>query len=124
MSTASRPRPAAKTAAKRPDDQPFDFNLDTAQPDHELTAFIFHWKGRRWEMQHLESLDVWGLLEAADGGDISAMTGAFRHALGDRWDDFRKNKLRQWELKALFRAYRQHCRINADGSPMDTPADA
>lgn len=112
----STTRTTAKTAAKRPDDQPFDFNLDAAEPPRDLPAFTFHWKGRRWTMLHIEELDVWDLAEAADKGDISAMTAAFRLALGKDWEKFREARFPQWRFKALFRAYREHCGVNNDGT--------
>lgn len=117
MSTS---RPAAKkTAAHRLDDQPFDFNLDAAEPSRELKPFVFNWKQRRWEMKHLEELDVWGVVEAADGGEIAAVTGVFRLALDEQWQEFRKIHFPQWRFRALFRAYRQHCGYNVDGTPVD-----
>lgn len=117
MSTTNTRARAANT--KRPDDQPFDFNLDAAEPPRELTPFVFHAGDRRWTMLHLEELDVWELVEAADGGDIAAMTGAFRLALDKQWADFRKMRLPQWKFKRLFREYRVHCGINPDGTSVD-----
>lgn len=119
MSTTSRQRPAAKTAAKRPDDKPFDFNLDAATPPRDLQPFVFTWKNRRWTMQHIEELDVWDLSEAIDKGEIAAMTTALRLALGKDWEAFRNTKFPQWRFKALFREYRQHCGYNADGTSVD-----
>lgn len=98
-----------RTATKPTDSEPFDFNLDAVKAEVDLAPFRIHWGGRRFEMQHLEALDIWGLLEAAEGGDSAAMVGAFREALGDQWEDFRKIKLPQYKLKALFTAYREHC---------------
>lgn len=105
-----------KAPAKAADDKPFDFNLDTVKAEAELTPFRFHWDGRRWAMQHLEALDVWELMEAAEGGSTGAMVGCFREALGDEWDDFRAIKLPQYKLKALFTAYREHCGFEAGES--------
>ncbi|MDG9703819.1 hypothetical protein [Streptomyces sp. DH37] len=120
----SAPRAASASKARRPDDSPFDFNLDAAQPPRELKPFVFQWKDRRWTMQHLEELDVWGLVEAAEGGDVAAMTGAFRLALGPKdWEEFHASRFPQWRFKALFRAYRQHCGINIDGTPVDGRED-
>jgi hypothetical protein len=102
MTTRTAPR---KTA----DDQPFDFNLDAVKAEADLSPFRFHFSGRRWEMQHLEALDVWDLMEAAEKGEIGAMLGAFKAALRDDFDDFRKVALPQYKLKALFAAYREHC---------------
>ncbi|MEW2578341.1 hypothetical protein [Streptomyces syringium] len=99
----------ARTATRTTDDQPFDFNLDAVKAETELTPFRVHFDGRRWEMQHLEALDVWELMEAAEKGEAGAMLGAFRSALGDQYEDFRKIKLPQYKLKALFNAYRNHC---------------
>lgn len=100
----------ARTAtSKTPDDQPIDFNLDAVQSETELRPFRVHFDGRRWSFEHMEALDVWDLVEAAEGGEVSAMTGVFRISLGDQWDAFRKVKFPQYKMKALFNAYREHC---------------
>ncbi|KMS71762.1 hypothetical protein ACH49_24365 [Streptomyces leeuwenhoekii] len=98
-----------RTAPKPTDSEPFDFNLDAVQAEADLRPFRVHWGGRRFEMQHLEALDIWELMEAAEKGEAGAMVGAFREALGDQWDDFRAIRLPQFKLKALFDAYRKHC---------------
>lgn len=102
-----------RTATKRSaDDQPFDFNLDAVQAEVDLTPWRVHWGGRRWEFAHMEDLNVWGLIEAAEGGDIAATVGVFKAALGEKdWEDFRKIRLPQYKLKALFDAYKQHCGV-------------
>ncbi|MFV8127545.1 hypothetical protein [Streptomyces syringium] len=98
---------ASRTATQ--DDQPFDFNLDAVQAEVDLTPWRVHWGGRRWVFEHMQALDVWALMEAAEGGDVTAMTGIFRAALGDeQWAEFRKIKLPQYKLKALFDGYRRH----------------
>ncbi|MFJ7963128.1 hypothetical protein [Streptomyces sp. NPDC096324] len=98
--------------SKAPDDKPFDFNLDAVQAEVDLTPWRVHWDGRRWEFAHLQDLDVWGLMEAAEGGEVKAMTGVFRAALGDKdWDAFRKVRLPQYKLEALFKAYQKHCGV-------------
>jgi hypothetical protein len=98
-----------RTARTTPDDSPFDFNLDAVKAEVELSPFRLHFDGRRWEMAHLQELDIWDLVEAAEGGDAKAMLGAFKLALGDDFDDFRKIRLPQYKLTALFKAYQQHC---------------
>ncbi|MEU0992009.1 hypothetical protein [Streptomyces sp. NPDC005953] len=99
-----------KTAARRPDDKPFDFNLDAVKNEIDLTPFVFQHSGRRWTMQHLQGINVMPLLKAAQGGDAAAMVGAFRLALGDaQWPDFEKAGLPQWKLQPLFEAYQEHC---------------
>lgn len=110
----------AKKTSGTPDDQPFDFNLDALKSEVELRPFRIHYGGRRWEMQHLEVLDIWDLVGAAEQGEISAMLGAFRGALGDDFDDFRKLGLPQWKLKPLFDAYRKHCGVGEGESPAST----
>lgn len=99
----------SRTARTTPDDQPFDFNLDTVKAEVELTPFRVHFDGRRWEMLHLQDLDIWDLVEAAEGGDVKAMLVAFKLALGDEFENFRKIRLPQYKLTALFKAYQQHC---------------
>jgi hypothetical protein len=98
-----------RTATKPADDQPFDFNLDAVRSEVDLAPFRVNFNGRRWEFAHIESLDIWDLVDAAEGGEIKAMTGVFRISLGDDWEDFRKVKLPQFKMKALFTAYRKHC---------------
>ncbi|WP_432147960.1 hypothetical protein [Streptomyces sp. bgisy029] len=100
--------------ATRADDEVFDFNLNAVEAESGLTPFVFLWASkdnpnRRLTMQHMEGLNVWPLMAAADSGDAAAMAGIFRVALGDeQWEEFRKTPLPQYKLKALFAAYRKH----------------
>lgn len=106
----STPRTATKRSPARPDDEPFDFNLDAAQAEAELLPFRVHWSGRRWEFQHAEELDVWQLMENADGGDVGAVLSVLQAALGnEQWVDFKKVGMPQYKMKALFEAYKKHC---------------
>ncbi|MFD5676109.1 hypothetical protein [Streptomyces sp. NPDC127040] len=98
-----------RTATKPADDQPFDFNLDSVQAEVDLAPFRVHHGGRRFEFAHLQGLDVWDLVGAAETGDLGATLGLFRVALGDSFDDFRKIKLAQFKMQKLFAAYQQHC---------------
>ncbi|KOU41253.1 hypothetical protein ADK55_29110 [Streptomyces sp. WM4235] len=99
----------ARTAKTTPDDQPFDFNLDTVESEVALDPFRVHFQGRRWEFAHIEGLDIWDLVEAAEGGQLKAMIGVFQNSLGDQWPEFRKLSFPQYKMKALFTAYRKHC---------------
>jgi hypothetical protein len=99
-----------RTATAKPaDDKPFDFNLDAVKAEVDLTPFRVHFDGRRWEFAHMEGLNVWELVEAAEGGEVRAMIGIFQAALGDDFADFRKVKFPQYKMKALFAEYRKHC---------------
>lgn len=108
------PRTATKSTATG-DDQPFDFNLNTVQAEVELTPFRFLWAtkdnpNRRFTMKHLQDLDAWELIAAAEGGDLGAMVGCFEAAMGKtEWKEFRAVPIPQYKLKALFDAYREHC---------------
>ncbi|MEU4256264.1 hypothetical protein AB0B42_00710 [Streptomyces fradiae] len=101
-----------------------DFNLNTVQAETELRPFRFLWASednpnRRLTMQHLEALNVWPLLAAADGGDAGAMAAIFREALGkEQWTDFRATPLPQYKLKALFNAYRKHSGVQEPGESL------
>ncbi|MCR8574672.1 hypothetical protein ACIPXV_02760 [Streptomyces libani] len=98
-----------RTATNKQDDQPFDFNLDAVQAEVDLTPWRVHWAGRRWEFDHMQNLDVWPLMEAADAGDVEAIMGIFRTALGaEQWAAFRKEPLPQYKMKALFDEYRKY----------------
>lgn len=109
--------------ATAPDDQVAEFNLNAVQAETDLRPFRFLWasKGnpnRRLTMQHMESLDVWPLMEAADRGDAAAMAGIFRVALGDdQWDEFRETPLPQYKMQALFKAYQKHSGQKSGESP-------
>lgn len=109
MSTTKRPA--------RPDDKPFDFNLDAVQASAESRPFVAQWGGRRWTFEHLELLDAWGLLDAADQGDTEAMRSVFRLALGDDWPDFRGRPMPGYKLRGLFEAYQAHCGLKPGESP-------
>lgn len=100
----------ARTATKvHADDQPFDFNLDAVQAEVDLAPFRVHFAGHRYAFAHLQSLDVWDLVEIAEGGDTGATLGVLKAALGDGFAEFRKNPLPQYKLKQLFEAYQKHC---------------
>ncbi|MGW1998556.1 hypothetical protein [Embleya sp. NPDC001921] len=108
MSTPKK-SPAPRRVAPR-DDKPFDFNLDAVEAEVELTPFRVNYHSQRWEFAHAQDLDVWNLMELADGGDLGAMVGIFKAALGDdRFAEFRKLGLKQYKLRPLFNAYQQHC---------------
>lgn len=109
---------ATRTATKSPvpgDAQPFDFNLNAVESEVDLAPFRFLWASkqnpnRRFTMEHLQALNIWPLLEAADGGDLGAMVGAFKAAMGpEQFKEFQATPLKQFQLKALFDAYRTHC---------------
>ena len=103
--------------ASRPDGRPFDFNLDAVRHEVDLPPFPLQWSGRRWDFAHVQSLSVWDLLEAAEGGDVEAMIGVFRTALGEHWPAFRALPLAQYQLQALFKAYQEHCGMALGESP-------
>ncbi|MEU0675481.1 hypothetical protein ABZ330_21820 [Streptomyces sp. NPDC006172] len=106
-----------KTVARRPDDKPFDFNLDAVPCEVDLTPFVFVHEGRRWTMQHLQELNIMPLIAAAQNGDAAAMLGAFREALGKEWPEFERKGLPQWKLQPLFDAYSKHCGMAPGESP-------
>lgn len=107
------PRTATKSAT--PDAQPFDFNLNSVKAEVELTPFRFLWASkddpnRRLTMKHMQDLDSWELITAAESGDLGAMVGVFQAAMGkEQFKDFRATPIPQYKLKALFDAYRKHC---------------
>ncbi|MGO4630494.1 hypothetical protein AB4225_06055 [Streptomyces sp. 2RAF24] len=106
-----------KKPARRPDDRPFDFNLDAVEAEVDLTPFVFQYGRRRWTMQHLQALDIMPLIASAQHGDAAAMLGAFREALGDQWKDFQSLGLPQYKVEPLFKAYSTHCGTQPGESP-------
>lgn len=104
------------------DDEVFDLNLNAVQAESDLRPFRFLWaskndSNRRFTMQHMEALDVWPLMVAAQGGDAAAMAGIFRTALGDQWEEFRKTPLPQYKMHALFKTYQKHSGVEPGESP-------
>jgi hypothetical protein len=108
-----------RTASKASDDKPFDFNLDAVQAEVDLTPWRVHWAGQRWEFRHAEELDVWGLVEGAERGEIAATIGIFKLALGEeQFAKFRKTEMPQYKMKALFEAYKKYCGLGeSEASP-------
>jgi hypothetical protein len=98
-----------RTANKPADNEPFDFNLDAVKAEVASTPFRVHWDGRRFSFQHMQDLDCWELLAAADSGEANAVMGSLRLALGDEWADFRKVPMPQYKLMPLFKAWQKHC---------------
>jgi hypothetical protein len=100
-----------RTATAKPsDDRPFDFNLDAVKAEVDLTPWRVHWGGKRFEFRHAEELDVWKLVESAEGGDVGSTIGVLRTSLGpEQWDEFKKIGMPQYKMKALFEAYKAHC---------------
>ncbi|MFG2748007.1 hypothetical protein [Streptomyces xanthophaeus] len=108
---------ATRTATSKPaDDQPFDFNLDAVQAEVDLRPWRVNFNGQRWEFAHLQALDCWDLVEAAESGEIAAVMGSMKLALGDQWDSFRKIGLPQYKLMPLFKAWRKFCGLESGES--------
>lgn len=101
-------RAPAKKVAPTPDDQPFDFNLDAVQAEVELTPFRVHFGGRRFELIHMQALNSWDAIAAAERGDLSVVADSMKLALGDQWEDFRKLPMPQYKLMPLFKAWQAH----------------
>ncbi|OQQ16140.1 hypothetical protein B0675_02325 [Streptomyces sp. M41(2017)] len=113
---ATRTATSKSPAAQAPDDKPFDFNLDAVKAEVESTPFRVHWNGRRFTFKHMQDLDSWELLAAADSGEANAVMGSLRLALGDEWEEFRKVPMPQYKLMPLFKAYQAHCGMDSGES--------
>jgi len=113
MTTQQKTAPAKR----RPDDKPFDFNLDAVASEVDMTPFVFQYKDRRWTFEHMQALDIMPLIASAQHGDASAVIGTFRVALGKQWPDFQKAGLPQWKAQKLFDAYQAHCGMESGESP-------
>ncbi|MFF0389679.1 hypothetical protein ACFYS8_13450 [Kitasatospora sp. NPDC004615] len=101
----------------RPDDQPFDFNLDAVQAEAGLDPFVVHWGGARWSFAHMQSLDMWKALEVTAKVDIEVIMGTLRMALGnENWTEFQKTPLPGYKLRALWKAYQEHSGTTAGES--------
>lgn len=110
-----------KASTKRADDEPFDFNLDALKPEAEHRPFLLHFAGRRWTLTNVNELNAWDIAAAAQGGEVEAVIGALRLALGDQWADFQKLQLPQWKVMPLFRAWKQ---ASGDVDPGESSASS
>lgn len=104
----------------RPDDQPFDFNLDAVKSEVDLRPFVVNFDSRPFRFSHLQGLNVWDLVEGAEGGDLEQGIRVFKIALGDQFEDFRKLPLPQFKLEALFKAYEKFCGVEPGESEGST----
>ncbi|MFE6126811.1 hypothetical protein ACFQ6Q_00840 [Streptomyces sp. NPDC056437] len=98
------------------DDQPFDFNLDTVEAEVELRPFRVHFAGKRWEFTHMQALNAWDALAAAEGGDVRVVAESMKLALGDQWEEFRKLPLPQHKVMPLFQAWQKHSGVESGES--------
>lgn len=106
-----------RTATAKPaDDEPFDFNLDTVKAEVELTPFRVHFGGRRFELTHMQALNAWDAIAAAERGDIAVVGDSLKLALGDQWEEFRKVPLPQHKLMPLFKAWQKHSGVESGES--------
>ncbi|MFJ8755685.1 hypothetical protein [Streptomyces cyaneofuscatus] len=96
-------------AKRRPDDKPYDFNLDAVKAEAEMTPWVVVHAGRRWTFEHMRALNIMPLIKSAQLGDASAVIGTLREALGEQWADFEEVGLPQWKAQKLFEAYQTHC---------------
>lgn len=117
--------PARKTPARstRPDDKPFDFNLDAVQAEVDTRPWVANWGGRAWTFLHFQELDIWDQLGAAGLGEKEAIAKVFQIALGDeQWEEFKKIRLPLYKTLALWKAYEEYCGINAGESQDSEPS--
>lgn len=98
--------------SKTPDDQPWDFNLDVVEAEVELRPFRVHFGGRRFTFTHMQELNAWDAIEAAESGDIGVVVESLKLALGEQWEDFRKVPMPQHKLTRLFKAWQTHSGLN------------
>ena len=101
------------TKTRRPDDKPFDFNLDAYQAEVDLASFVFRWNGTRFTMVHVETLDAWGLISTSSEKELDVLIQIFELAMGEeQYHKFREIALPQYKLKGLFDAYMKHCNVD------------
>lgn len=115
--------PARKTPARstRPDDKPFDFNLDAVKAEVDTRPWVCNWAGRSWTFLHFQELDIWDQLGAAAVGDREAIAKVFEFALGEeQWAEFRQIRLPLYKTTALFDAYADYCGIDKPGESQDS----
>jgi hypothetical protein len=96
------------------------FDLDAVPPPVDLAPFHFRWHGQSFTMAHLQGLDAWELVDATGGGDVRAMTGSLRVALGEQYAEFRALGLPQYKVRPLWKAWLAHCRAAAPEEDPDT----
>ena len=98
------------STSSRPDDKPFDFNLDAVKAEIDLTPFVIQYGGKRWSFQHMRELDTWELVKAG-AGDAQSVLSVFKAALGSQFEDFSALKLPAWKMDKLFEAYEEYCGV-------------
>jgi hypothetical protein len=93
-----------------PDDKPFDFNLDAYVKGLDLEPFRFHWKDRRWQMEHFDAIDSWEMGKAARSGNDADI---IKLAMGnEQFAEFRKIPLLVGGLREVTERYFKHCGVD------------
>lgn len=113
--------PPARKTTTRPDNKPFNFNLDAIRAEVDTTPWVCNWNGKAWTFLHFDELDIWDQVAAAGLGEVAAMAKVFELALGEeQWEEFRKIRLPLYKTKALFEAYSEYCGIGKAGESQDS----
>jgi len=84
------------------------FDLDALIAEKKHLPFTFTFADREWTLPHMDDLDVWPLVEAADGGDLAASVAVLETALGGDWVEFRSHPMPRAGMTALFERYVKH----------------
>jgi hypothetical protein len=120
--------PRATRPKSAPDDQVFEFNLDTAKAEIDFTPFRFMYGGKRWTLAHLGELEVWSMIDAdekaraagEETNDIVEMCRTLEIGMGaEQFARFRTMPLPSWKFAELFKAWQKHSGVEpgeSDGS--------
>lgn len=119
MAASNTARSTARKTLRPADDQPFDFNLDTVEAESDLRPFRVHHGGRRWQLAHMQAINIWDLLFEEDTQEQAALR-IFEAALGDQWAEFRKVPLPMHKVRNLFAEYQKHCGVELGESSAST----
>ncbi len=114
--------PPARKTPTRPDDKPFDFNLDAVQAEVDTSPWVTNWGGKPWTFVHWEELDMWEQIALADSGELKATKAVIAMALGDQYVEFSKIRLPRYKFTALWKAYSAFCGIDAGESQDSEPS--
>lgn len=88
------------------------FNLDGFKAEGELKPFPVNFKGKLYNMVHLDNLDGFDTIDAFMLNDAGSTKEVLKMALGDDHAEFRKGKPSKAMLDELVKRYLAHCGVD------------
>lgn len=88
-----------------------DLNLDAYKASADLAPFAVVLGGKRFVFKHIDDLDAWDVVNGFLTGEVAATVRIIEMALGDEYEEFRKQPLSKGAFDHLIKSYMVHCGV-------------